>query len=119
LFASPEWTELFVHACKEAKRLDLEISLNIQSGWNLGGPSVTAEDSTQHLTWSKTTLEGPAELSVPLPSPVKAGEFYRDVIVLAVPLHDPRSPQRAEISARKCDGWKSRNELGFRAGAET
>ena len=42
LFASPEWTKLFVHACKEAKRLNLELSLNIQSGWNLGGPGVAA-----------------------------------------------------------------------------
>lgn len=41
-FDSAESTKLFVHACKEAKRLDLELSLNIQSGWNLGGPVVTA-----------------------------------------------------------------------------
>ena len=44
-----------MHACKEAKRLDLELSLNIQSGWNLGGPKVSEEEATQHLVWSKTT----------------------------------------------------------------
>jgi hypothetical protein len=97
VFGGPEWTKLFVHACKEAKRLDLEISLNIQSGWNLGGPSVTAEDSTQHLTWSKTAVEGPAEVNVPLPLPAKESEFYRDVIVLAVPLRDPHAPQNGGI----------------------
>lgn len=53
LFASPEWTKLFEHTCKEAKRLDLELSLNIQSGWNLGGPGVTEEKATQQLVWLK------------------------------------------------------------------
>jgi hypothetical protein len=85
LFASPEWTKLFVHACKEAKRLDLELSLNIQSGWNLGGPKVTAEDATQHLVWSKTTIQGPAIIEQVLPSP-KFRDFYRDVTVIAVPI---------------------------------
>lgn len=32
IFASPEWTELFVHAVKEADRLGLELSMNIISG---------------------------------------------------------------------------------------
>jgi len=49
LFGSDEWTELFVHAVKEAKRLGLQLSFNIQSGWNLGGPGVTAEEATQQL----------------------------------------------------------------------
>ena len=37
-FLSPEWRELYQHALREADRLGLEMSLNIQSGWNLGGP---------------------------------------------------------------------------------
>jgi hypothetical protein len=32
---------LFLHALREADRLGVEISLNIQSGWNLGSPTVT------------------------------------------------------------------------------
>ena len=84
-FGSPAWTKLFVHACKEAKRLDLELSLNIQSGWNLGGPDVTEEQSSQHLVWSRTTVEGPGVVEVLLPRPVKE-RFFRDVMVLAVPL---------------------------------
>jgi len=84
-FGSPEWTKLFVHACKEAKRLDLELSLNIQSGWNLGGPEVTEEQSTQHLVWSRTVVKGPDAVKVILPKPVSKG-FFRDVVVLAVPI---------------------------------
>ena len=38
MFGAPEWRVLYRHAIKEADRLGLEISLNIQSGWNLGSP---------------------------------------------------------------------------------
>ena len=75
-FGSPEWTNLFVHACREAKRLDLELSLNIQSGWNLGGPSVTAEQTTQRLVWSKTTVDGPATIEASLPQTRTKDGFY-------------------------------------------
>ncbi len=85
VFGSPEWTELFVRACGEAKRLDLELSLNIQSGWNLGGPKVTAEEATQTLVWSKREVKGPATIEQVLPSP-QFRDFYRDVAVIAVPI---------------------------------
>ena len=39
-FFTPEWRKLYQHALREAGRLGLEMSLNIQSGWNLGGPNV-------------------------------------------------------------------------------
>ena len=82
VFGGPEWTKLFVHACKEAKRLDLELSLNIQSGWNLGGPNVTAEEATQQIVWSKTLIERPAKIQRILETP-KHSDFYRDVTVIA------------------------------------
>jgi hypothetical protein len=86
MFAGTEWTRLFVHACKEAKRLDLELSLNIQSGWNLGGPGVTAEKATQQLVWSKTRIKGTRSFKQMLKLPVEAGIFYRDVAVMALPI---------------------------------
>ena len=82
VFAGGEWTKLFVHACKEARRLNLELSLNIQSGWNLGGPNVTAEQATQQLVWSKTLIEGPVKIQQVLETP-KHNDFYRDVTVIA------------------------------------
>jgi hypothetical protein len=85
LFGSDEWTELFVHACKEARRLDLELSLSIQSGWNLGGPNVSAKEATQTLVWSKTDITGPAKIKQGLEIP-KFNVFYRDAAVIAVPI---------------------------------
>ena len=52
VFSSPEWKALFRHALDEAAKHGLEISLNIQSGWNLGGPMVKVEDSTKKIVWS-------------------------------------------------------------------
>jgi len=49
-FFTPEWRELYKHALREADRLGLEMSLNIQSGWNLGGPMV--KPRTRLRSWS-------------------------------------------------------------------
>jgi hypothetical protein len=86
-FGSPEWTALYVHALKEADRLGLEVTLNIASGWNLGGPWVQPEQASKLLTWSRTIVKaGTTESAkVELP-PVKNG-FYRQIAVLAYPLH--------------------------------
>ena len=92
LFASPEWTKLFVHACKEAKRLNLELSLNIQSGWNLGGPGVAADKAAQQLVWSKTQAKGISTFKKVLKLPVEKGNFYTDVAVFAVPVQIGSTP---------------------------
>ncbi len=47
MFTTPAWRELFVHAVQEADRFGLELSLSIQSGWNLGGPDGHAGNGRQ------------------------------------------------------------------------
>jgi len=90
-FGSPEWTKLFLHTLKEAKRLGLEISLTIQSGWNLGGPGVPPEHAIKLLTWSQQVVTGGAlpvtENVSQLQAPPQNLGFYRDIAVLAYPLH--------------------------------
>lgn len=86
LFGSPAWQELFQHAVKEAKRLGLELSLNIQSGWNLGAPDVQPQEAAKHLSWSETLVSGNSVHTLPLPKAVHG--FYKDIAVLAFPLHD-------------------------------
>ncbi|MCU0914725.1 MAG: glycoside hydrolase [Planctomycetes bacterium] len=85
VFASPAWRELFVHAVREAHRLGLELSLNIQSGWNLGGPPVTPQLAAKMLTWSQVVIEGPIAYNAKLPQPATRDGFYRDIAVLAYP----------------------------------
>jgi len=91
-FMSPEWRELFKHTLREADRLGLEISLNIQSGWNLGGPIVKPEEAAKVLTWSSTSVSGPGKIEVVLPKPKHRPELYHDVAVLACPVKPAANP---------------------------
>src|ERR1041385_9506622 len=85
-FFSPQWRELYKHALREAERLGLEMSLNIQSGWNLGGPMIRAEDAPKKLVWSSTQIVGPTPIERALPQPPRAPELYRDIAVIAYPV---------------------------------
>src|SRR5580658_1890647 len=85
-FFSPAWRELYKHTLREAHRLGLEISLNIQSGWNLGGPMVTPEDAAKKYVWSETTIQGGARVEQTLPQPKAREHFYRDTFVVAYPV---------------------------------
>ena len=82
-FGTPPWRELYKHAIREAHRLDLTLSLNIQSGWNLGGPTVTAADAAKIAVWSETIIKGPQAFSGKLAEPAHKDRFYQDSSVVA------------------------------------
>ncbi len=82
-FFSPEWRELYKHTLREADRLGLNISLNIQSGWNLGGPVVTKDDAAKKYVWSELKISGGTNVVVKLPEPKARENFYRDSAVVA------------------------------------
>jgi len=82
-FFTPEWRELYKHTLREADRLGLEISLNIQSGWNLGGPVVTKEDAAKKYVWVEARITGGTNLETKLPAPKSRESFYHDTAVVA------------------------------------
>lgn len=86
-FGSAAWVDLYTHALREADRLGLEITLNITSGWNLGGPDVTPEQSSKILTWTRTAVQGGGQVALRLAEPTVRNGFYREIAVLAYPLH--------------------------------
>jgi len=88
-FGSNEWKELFVFALKEADRLGLEMSLNIVSGWNPGGPTVTPKDALKKVVWSEKVIEGKMKYDDFLDQP--KGEFYQDVSIQAFRINDEKS----------------------------
>ncbi|MRG48008.1 glycoside hydrolase family 2 [Chitinophaga sp. SYP-B3965] len=90
LFLGPEWKALFHYACDIADSLNLEISLNIGSGWNDGGPWVTPELASKKLVWSDTMIQGPRKLNMTLPMPRKLDKanYYKPIAVLAVKLNE-------------------------------
>jgi hypothetical protein len=87
LFGSDEWNELFVFAMDEAKRLGLQMGFNIQSGWNLGGPRVTAEYTAKQITFSETIISGNKKITKTLDLPRTKRDFYKDIAVLAFPIN--------------------------------
>jgi hypothetical protein len=88
MFGSPAWQELFRFAVQEAHRLGLVLSLNIQSGWNLGAPDVQPQEAAKRLTWSETVISGNQRYVQALPLPPAHDGFYRDIAVLAFPYQD-------------------------------
>jgi len=114
LFASPQWRELFVHAVKKAHRLGLELSLNILSGWNLGGPMVTPDMAAKTLTWSEIQIEGPTSEPIQLPMPRCRSDYYRDIAVLAYPLSD-KSLSRTRQPIRDLEKKAVFQEIGWDA----
>jgi hypothetical protein len=87
-FGSAKWNELFVFALDEAKRLGLEIGLNIQSGWNLGGPTITPQYAAKQIKYSETKISGGKEIIQKLVTPAILKDFYKDIEVLAMPLKE-------------------------------
>jgi hypothetical protein len=105
LFMSEEWRVNFRHAVKEAARLGLEMSVNLCSGWNAGGPWVPRELAIKDFVWKETIIEGGAEIDREIPkyapkpvdppsaaSSLDSGfakvqqdpiDWYRDIAVLA------------------------------------
>lgn len=97
LFGSDEWNELFVFALDEAKRLNLEMGFNIQSGWNLGGPRVIPEYAAKQITFSEIKIKGGQPKNLKLEKPESRQNFYKDIAVLAFPL-DPALETNEVIS---------------------
>ncbi|MCD6333505.1 MAG: glycoside hydrolase family 2, partial [Bacteroidales bacterium] len=108
-FGSPQWTSLLQHTVRECDRLGLELSLNIQSGWNLGGPPVQPSRAMKKLVWSELKVDGPRAFSGTLPQP-EHHLFYRDITVQAIKIAGPSSYQPIQDFAVKSLivplGWK-------------
>ncbi len=86
-FGSPAWTALYLHALKTADELGLEVTLNITSGWNLGGPWVKPENASKLLTFSRSIVSSGDAKNIKLSAPPTREGFYRQIAVLAYPLH--------------------------------
>jgi len=101
-FFSAEWRELYKHTLREANRLGLEMGLNIQSGWNLGGPMVQAQDAPKMLVWTERRIGGGKPFADKLELPKGRDGFYRDLFVLAYPVRaDAKGPRPLQNQQQK------------------
>lgn len=111
VFMSPEWMELFKHAVKEADRLGIALTVNIQSGWNPGGPSITPEHALKKLTYSETNITGGKHIKTELSQP-PSKLLYKDVYVQAIRKASEDSPVKDDAIPY----WSAKSfnrELGF------
>jgi hypothetical protein len=104
-FFSPEWRELYKHALREADRVGLEISLNIQSGWNLGGPMVTKDDAAKKYIWAEVTVTGGQAVDVPLALPAREN-YFRDIAVVAYRVRT--GPNGETIANKPLKNWRQK-----------
>jgi len=88
VFMCDKWKENFAHVIKEADRLGIEISLNIQSGaGDPGNPNIEDDNGLKKITWSEHNVSGPKRIELELEMP--PGQiFYKDIAVQAF-----KSPQ--------------------------
>ena len=91
VFMSPEWRRLFVYACQVADSLGIEVSLNMGSGWNAGGPWVTPEFASKKVVWSETQVSGLETIQQQLPLPeglltYEGKDYWEPETVLALKL---------------------------------
>ena len=102
VFMSPEWMGLYKHAVKEADRIGIELSVNVQSGWNPGAPSITPEMAMKKIVWSEVDVVGGKAISIELPQPEKK-LMYADVCVQAIP-----KKEGAPVKDDAIQNWKKK-----------
>lgn len=93
VFLGPEWIKLYQHAVREADRLNMELSINVQSGWNPGAPVVVPEMAQKKLVFTETEITGGKSIQIELPQP-ETNLAYRDVMVQAIPAYSKDSPKK-------------------------
>jgi hypothetical protein len=87
-FMSPPWRELYQHAVREADRCGIVLGVNLCSGWNAGGPWITPEYAAKKIVSAQTLVHGPGPASLALPQPPAMQDYYRDIVVWALPVAD-------------------------------
>ena len=70
------------------------MSLNIQSGWNLGGAMVTPDAAAKKLVWSEARVTGLTNFDQALPVPGSRENYYRDTFVVAYRIRPDQVPHR-------------------------
>jgi len=115
LFMSKEWQEIFRHVTIQAKRLGIEISVNMGPGYfGSGGPWIKPENGIQRLYANEVTVVGPQTWTGKVP-PAKNTPDYRDIAVYAAPVpadSDPNPKKRRpaipqfDVRSIAWEGWK-------------
>ena len=103
VFMSPDWMELFKHTVREADRIGIELSVNTQSGWNPGAPSITPEFAMKKIVWSEVDVIGGKQISMELPQ-LEKKLMVKDILIQAIPKRDT-----AFLRNNAIQNWKKKS----------
>lgn len=85
-YGSTQWSEMFVHALQEARRLGLELFLHNCPGYSsTGGAKIPPGLGMQQVVWTETNVQSKGTLNLDLPQPLTKLGYYKDAIVVAYP----------------------------------
>ena len=84
---TPEWWDIFGFAIEEAGRVGMEITVGACDGWaTAAGPWITPDLSMQRVVASESWVAGGVRFASPLPQPLTAMGYYRDIRTIAFPI---------------------------------
>lgn len=99
-YLSESWQRHFTFEIQEAERKGLEIMSHLGPGYSgTGGPWIKPELASQRIYESATRVKGPSIFRGRLPKPEAPGDFYQDVVVIAV----RESPDQAKPGIEDLD----------------
>lgn len=99
-FMNREWKELFAHAVKEADRLGIELSINIESGMgDPGNPNIQPDNGMKKIVYGEVKVVGPRKIQIELPV-IQSPIYYKDVAVQAF-----RSDTLSNTNSSKIKNW--------------
>ena len=111
VFMSAGWMDLYQHAVKEAQRLGIELSVNVQSGWNPGGPGITPELALKKIVYTTTHITGGKKIAVSLAQP-ETKLLYKDITVQA--FREPASPPLKDSIIKNWSIKSFNKDFGFK-----
>ncbi len=83
---TPAFWSMVKFAMQEAKRLNLQLEMNLNAGFSLAaGKWITPELSKQKLVWSKTYIKEGDTNKINLLQPEDFNNYYKDISVFAYP----------------------------------
>jgi alpha-L-rhamnosidase len=65
-YLSPKWVDRFEFVLGEAKRLGMQIDMNHGTGWPMGGPWVTPDDTCKYLAHQTITVKPGEQVKEPI-----------------------------------------------------
>ena len=95
IYMDDGWREAFRVAIGIADSLGMEVGIASSPGWSsTGGPWVSKDDAMKRIVWSTADVrEG--DTTLVMAQPETNLDYYRDIAVVALPIHSPDEAVRA------------------------